>query len=83
MHVATANLLLLWAFLDRKDLWYGMFSVVCEASETVKSWLSAWVGSITSNELDFSKAMRILRNYSLIEQVAESKSYATHPVVHR
>ena len=82
-HGAAANLLLLWALLDHKDLWYGLFRAAYEAFETVASGLSEWVGSIASNELDFIKAMPTLRNYSLIEEVTESKSYATHPVVHQ
>lgn len=28
----AANLLLLWAFLDNKDLWHGLFAEACKAS---------------------------------------------------
>ena len=80
---ATANLLLLWAFLDHKDLWYGLFSAACEENERVAEGLSEWIGGIASNELEFTKAMRLLRNYSMIEDVEDSKGYATHPVLHR
>src|SRR5438045_2575379 len=31
-HKATANLLLLWSFLDNKDLWYGLFAEASRAS---------------------------------------------------
>ncbi|PQE09025.1 Kinesin light chain protein [Rutstroemia sp. NJR-2017a BBW] len=80
---AAANLLLLWAFLDCKDLWYGLFTTACEASETVTSSLLEWIGGIANDELQFTKAMRLLWNYSLVERVSESRSYATHPVVHQ
>jgi len=80
---AAANLLLLWAFLDRKDLWYGLFKSAYEASDTAASCLSEWISDLANDELRFTKAMRILRNYSLIEEVEEFHSYATHPVVHQ
>ena len=82
-HVATANLLLLWAFLDSKDLWYGLFAAACSASTTTAISLSEWIGDLASNEVEFAKAIQLLRNYSLIEDVKDPASYATHPVVHR
>jgi tetratricopeptide (TPR) repeat protein len=82
-HEHTANLLLLWSFLDNKDLWHGLFAAACEASPVAKTMLTAWVGEIANSELAFSQAMRLLRNYSLVEEMEEIKSYATHPVVHR
>ena len=81
-HKPTANLLLLWSFLDNKDLWYGLFAAACRKS-AVASMLSEWVGDVASSELAFSRAMQRLRSYSLIEEVEETASYATHPVVHR
>ena len=83
MNVAAANLLLLWAFLDSKDLWYGLFTAACSASITAATSLSEWIGEIGSNELEFTKAIGLLRNYSLIEDVQGLGSYTTHPVVHR
>ncbi|KAH8587243.1 hypothetical protein B0O99DRAFT_747744 [Bisporella sp. PMI_857] len=82
-HIAAANFLLLWAFLDRKDLWYGLFAAACNASTAAASSLSEWIGSIAGNELELTKAVRLFRNYSLIEDVKDCGSYATHPVVHR
>ncbi|KAF2711453.1 FabD/lysophospholipase-like protein [Pleomassaria siparia CBS 279.74] len=85
-HEATANLMLLWSFLDNKDLWYGLFAEASQNSVTVEEMLSKWIGDIASNEIEFIGAMQLLRNYSLIEEVQGTKetiSYATHPVVHR
>ncbi|KAH8727372.1 P-loop containing nucleoside triphosphate hydrolase protein [Phaeosphaeriaceae sp. PMI808] len=82
-HQATANLLLLWSFLDNKNLWHGLFAATCEASAEAARMLSEWVGDVASSELAFSRAMQMLRNYSLIEAVEDTTSYATHPVVHR
>jgi tetratricopeptide (TPR) repeat protein len=82
-HVPTANLLLLWAFLDSKDLWYGLFAAACNASTITTTSLSEWIGNVAINEVEFAKAIQLLRNYSLIEDVKNPGSYATHPVVHR
>jgi hypothetical protein len=82
-HIATANLLLLWAFLDSKDLWYGLFAAACSPSTITAMSLSEWIGDLASNEVEFAKAIQLLRNYSLIEDVKDPASYATHPVVHR
>lgn len=85
-HEHTANLLLLWSFLDNKDLWHGLFAAACSRSALVAKMLSGWVGDIASREIKFSKAMQLLCNYSLVEVAAETTettSYATHPVVHQ
>jgi tetratricopeptide (TPR) repeat protein len=82
-HKLTANLLLLWSFLDNKDLWHGLFAAACKASTGAKSMLLAWVGDVANNEIAFSRAMQLLRNYSLVEEVESTGGYATHPVVHR
>ncbi|CAN9173050.1 unnamed protein product [Alternaria alternata] len=82
-HEHTANLLLLWSFLDNKDLWHGLFTTACSRSAFVAKMLLGWVGDIASSEIKFSRAMQLLCNYSLAEQVQETGSYATHPVVHQ
>ncbi|KAF2022555.1 hypothetical protein EK21DRAFT_95617 [Setomelanomma holmii] len=82
-HAATANLLLLWSFLDNKDLWHGLFAAACAASSVAARLLSGWIGDIASSEVKFSVAMQLLRNYSLVEETIETTSYATHPVVHQ
>ncbi|PVH98920.1 TPR-like protein [Periconia macrospinosa] len=69
--------------MDNKDLWHGLFAAACEASAAAARMLGKWVGDVASSELAFSQAMRLLRSYSLIEEVEEAESYATHPVVHR
>jgi Tfp pilus assembly protein PilF len=82
-HEATANLLLLWSFLDNKDLWHGLFAAACRRSPVTARMLARWIGDIASNKLAFSRAMQLLRNYSFVEVVGEMESYATHPVLHR
>jgi hypothetical protein len=82
-HEATANLLLLWSFLDNKDLWHGLFAAACASSSVAARMLLGWIGDIASSELEFTRAMQLLRNFSLIEMVEGTTSYATHPVVHQ
>ena len=82
-HKHTANLLLLWSFLDNKDLLHGLFAAACVASPVASRMLSGWIGNVASSEIKFSKAMQLLCNYSLAEQMQETGSYATHPVVHQ
>jgi hypothetical protein len=82
-HEHTANLLLLWSFLDNKDLWHGLFAAACAASPVATRMLSGWIGDIAGSEIEFSRAMQLLRNYSLVEQVQDTGSYTIHPVVHQ
>ena len=65
---ATTNVLLLWSFLDNKDLWRGLFTAACKASADTTRILTEWIGEIASSKLEFAQAMRLLRNYSLIEE---------------
>ncbi|KAI9673080.1 MAG: hypothetical protein M1829_004394 [Trizodia sp. TS-e1964] len=82
-HLYTANLLDLWAFLDNKDLWFGLFANVYGYSEEAEKRLYEQIGDLASDECEFSDAMRLLRSYSLIESVKDIASYTTHPVVHK
>ena len=82
-HEHTAKLLLLWSFLDNRNLWYGLFAEASEDADVVASMLSNWIGDIANSELAFVQAMQLLRSYSLVEKVTETTGYATHPVVHR
>jgi tetratricopeptide (TPR) repeat protein len=80
---AAANLLLLWAFLDNRDLWYGLLAAAGKRSAVAAEQLSKWLQDIPSSELKFNEAVQLLRNYSMIESMHNSASYATHPVVHK
>jgi hypothetical protein len=82
-HDSTAHLLLLWSFLDNKDLWHGLFTAACQASDLASNMLVEWIGDIATSEIKFSNAMMLLRDYSLVMQMQETMSYATHPVLHK
>jgi tetratricopeptide (TPR) repeat protein len=76
----AANLIRLWAYLDPKDLWYGLFSGVLEQSlwETLPRWFQEMI----SSELKFTKAIRELLAFSMIEAREDVSAYSVHPVVH-
>jgi hypothetical protein len=81
--MAAANLLLLWACLDNKDLWYGLLARAKTESADVAKYLSKWLADVANDEVAFVTAMRLLRSYSLVEGLQDLAGYSTHPVVHR
>ena len=81
--MAAANLLLLWACLDNKDLWYGLLAEAGMQFTAVADSLSEWLPGIANDEVDFIAAIQLLHSYSLVEDVQGLASYATHPVMHR
>jgi tetratricopeptide (TPR) repeat protein len=76
---AATNLLLLWAFLDNKDLWHGLLHAAAVSMEHWPEWLQL----MAANELRFVEAVKLLQSYSMIERLEDLKSYTTHLVVHR
>ena len=81
--IAAANLLLFWACLDNKDLWYGLLAEAKIRSTVVADYLSEWLPNIANDEVEFIATMQLLRSYSLVEGLQDLAGYATHPVVHR
>ncbi|KAF2187332.1 FabD/lysophospholipase-like protein [Zopfia rhizophila CBS 207.26] len=81
--ISAANLLFLWACLDNKDLWYGLFAEAHRRDTKLATDLPKWFCNLGSSEVCFISAMQLLCNYSLVEPVQGLASYATHLVVHR
>jgi len=76
-NASAAKLLRLWAFLDNKDLWYGLLQ---QAVSGRRDW-PGWIRGVASNEVKFLDAAQLLLRYSMIEvQESVPNSY---PVVHR
>ncbi|KAK5653385.1 hypothetical protein OQA88_8870 [Cercophora sp. LCS_1] len=76
----AANLLRLWAFVDGRDLWYGLLQVAAEGGEQWPGWLC----DVAGNEVRYLDAVRLLLRYSMIEsQESAQGSHMMHPVVHR
>ncbi|KAK5459541.1 hypothetical protein LTS15_003670 [Exophiala xenobiotica] len=79
---AAADLLLLWAFLDNKDLWYGLFDGIRETDILASPTLRCSLQEICRNEVAFNGAIRLLLNYCLVENMEILAGYVVHPVVH-
>ena len=62
---------MLWACLDNKDVWYGLLGAAGKQSADVADYLSEWLPNIASNEVEFLRAVRLLRSYSLVEDVQD------------
>ncbi|KAJ8110230.1 hypothetical protein OPT61_g6869 [Boeremia exigua] len=80
---AAANLLLLWAHLDNKDMWHGLLTDASEWSPEAAENTSAWLRGMARNEIEFIEAIKTLRSYSLVNEAEDRASYSTHPVVHQ
>jgi hypothetical protein len=59
----AANLLRLWAFLDNKDVWYGLLQAAADGGEEWPGWLCEMAGG----EVRFLDVARLLLRYSMIE----------------
>ena len=78
---AAANLIRLWAFLHHKDLWHGLLQGGQQGNG--HGARGEWLDEMARSEIQFLKAMRLLRRYSMIEiDMDEHGGLEVHPVVH-
>lgn len=78
----AANLIRLWAYLDNKDLWFGLFGGVLEQSSSLRDFLPRWFHVIISSELKFLRTIQDLLAFSMIEAREDLSAYTVHPVVY-
>ena len=77
----SARLLGLWCYFGNQDLW---FELVCDGPTEELPWLRGLTASLPV----FTKAMRLLCNYGLVEgdtvsrDTVESRGYSVHACVH-
>ena len=76
----SANLLMLWAFLDNQDLWYELFTPALR-KRFVKQ-LPPWFANCVSDKLEFKESVGLLQEYSFIDVKPGSSSFSMHPVLH-
>jgi hypothetical protein len=73
----AAKLLQLWGYLYSRDDWYELFR-----------WSLCWeqapsrLPQVADTEVVFLGTLKLLLEYSLVEQNADGESYSIHPVVH-
>ncbi|KAJ6172447.1 hypothetical protein N7470_001514 [Penicillium chermesinum] len=72
----AAELLLLLAFFDNRDIWYELLQSGLNCSK-----LPPWFKMVVSNKLVFKAKAKVLVGFSLVETKQQSGSYALHPVV--
>ena len=73
----AANLLMLWAFLDHRDLWYELLAPAAIADEVPR-----WFARCAGDKLEFKECIGILLEYSFIDVKTESSSFSMHSVLH-
>jgi hypothetical protein len=78
---AAANLLKLWAYFDRRDVWYKLLQHTSSADDE-------WVQKLTQDELNFNEAITLLCSFGLVDpdrslqQQLGSGGYSVHSCIH-
>jgi tetratricopeptide (TPR) repeat protein len=75
LHPIAANLLILWGYFEKQDLWYELLSASFRHQPE-------WYQQLVRSELDFKDAVSTLLTYSLVEEHSMPDSYSMHSVVH-
>jgi hypothetical protein len=80
-NAASAQLLRLWAYFDKQDVW---FQLLRHAYSTADEWIQ----KLTEDKLSFNEAVRLLCEYGLahlepsVAQRSGSAGYGVHSCVH-
>jgi tetratricopeptide (TPR) repeat protein len=80
-NAGSAKLLKLWAYFDRQDVWFELLRQGSSADE-------GWIQELTEDELSFNAAVRLLRDYGLVDadlsfqHLSGSGGYSVHSCVH-
>lgn len=72
----TAELMLLFAHFDNRDIWHELVKCGTHSSNR-----PVWFDNVISDRLDFKETMRTLIGFSFIEVNKSQGSYMMHPVV--
>ena len=76
----AANLLMLWAFLDNQDLWYGLLAPALDLA--IADEVPRWFARCASDKFEFNECIKLLLEYSFIDAKTGSSSFSMHPVLH-
>jgi tetratricopeptide (TPR) repeat protein len=80
-NAASAEMLKLWAYFDKQDVWFGLLRHACDTE-------NKWIRKLTVDELSFNEAVRLLCEYGLahpepsLGQPSGSAGYGVHSCVH-
>lgn len=73
----AAQLLLLFAHFDNRDIWYELI----KNGRNSVSHTPEWFKRATANGLSFKRTVKVLIEFSLLETKEQGGSYMIHPVV--
>ena len=76
----AANLLMLWAFLDNRDLWYELLAPALDLA--IADEVPRWFARCAGDKLEFKECIGLLLEYSFIDVKTESSSFSMHSVLH-
>ena len=76
----AANLLMLWAFLDSRDLWYELLASVLDLA--IADEVPRWFARCAGDKLEFKECIGLLLEYSFIDEETGSSSFSMHSVLH-
>ena len=77
----AAKLLILWGFLDNRDIWYDLFKPA--SNLTVASELPRWYIDCVNEYSNFVECTRLFVLYSFVEVQVGLSSFSIHPVLHQ
>lgn len=86
-NVLSAKLLKLWAYFDRRDVWYDLLRSG-RSSRDEDTRKHPWFQELTEDEITFDAAVRLLCNYGIVSanpplhQQVGSIGYSMHNCVH-
>lgn len=75
-HPSSAELLLLLAVFDNRDIWFELIQGCSQAWD-----LPCWFCQVASDHLSFMAAMKPLIGFSLVETKLDQGRYSIHPVL--
>ncbi|KAF2491466.1 hypothetical protein BU16DRAFT_565165 [Lophium mytilinum] len=91
-NAASAQLLKLWAYFDKQDVWFEPLQHACSADDKWIRKLTAqddeWIRKLTEDDLNFNEAVRLLCVYVLahaepsLRQPSRFAGYSLHSCVH-
>ena len=76
----AANLLMLWAFLDNRDLWYELLTPALDLA--IADEVPHWFARCAGDKLEFKECIGLLLEYSFIDTKNGSSSFSMHSVLH-
>ena len=77
----AAKLLILWGFLDNRDIWYELFTPALALK--VASELPTWYTDCVEDYSNFIECTQLFVLYSFIDIKIGSPSFSVHPVLHQ